>query len=230
MTAMTLPATQNDVEEVLRKLVAVWADFETRLNTVPIIQKLNRERLRVDDYLTLLANLRQQVKEGARWIARAASNVTESFFDIRSAMLKHAVTEHKDFRLLDRDYVACGGDPKIIEGTEKNIGSEALSAWMFHRASQENPFDLLGAMFIIEGLGNRKAREWGMAIKRQLNLGDDQVSFLLYHGENDADHMAEFETLVGRVAGDPAVRAAIVKTAKVTGRLYQLQLEELDRV
>jgi hypothetical protein len=32
---------------------------------------------------------------------------------------------------------------------------------MFHEASRPNPFGLLGAMFIIEGLGSIKAAEWG---------------------------------------------------------------------
>ncbi len=32
---------------------------------------------------------------------------------------------------------------------------------MFYKASAPNPFDLLGGMFIIEGLGNRLAGKWG---------------------------------------------------------------------
>jgi 3-oxoacyl-[acyl-carrier-protein] synthase-3 len=42
--------------------------------------------------------------------------------------MKHAVTEHRDFRMLEVDYVASGGALADIQGAEKNIGSEALSA------------------------------------------------------------------------------------------------------
>lgn len=55
----------------------------------------------------------------------------------------------------------------------------ALSAFMFHQASKPNPIDLLGAMFIIEGIGKRLAGYWGEMIKEQLALNEDQVSFLL---------------------------------------------------
>ena len=102
---------------------------------------------------------------------------------------------------------------------------------MFHRASQENPFDLLGAMFIIEGLGAQLAARWGTLIKEQLELADEQVSFLLYHGGNDDQHLDRLEQALD--AGDSLddrMVDRIVKTAKVTARLYCLQLEELGNV
>jgi 3-oxoacyl-[acyl-carrier-protein] synthase-3 len=101
---------------------------------------------------------------------------------------------------------------------------------MFHRAGQENPFDLLGAMFIIEGLGNRVARRWGLAIKDQLGLQEEQVRFFTYHGDNDATHLDRLEGALGSGILTPELAARIVKTAKVTARLYLLQLEELGNV
>ena len=158
---------------------------------------------------------------------RAASNVDEEHRGLRSRLMRHAVTEHRDFRLLEADYVATGGELAAITGAEKNIGSEALSAWMFHEASKPNPFDLLGAMWIIEGLGQIKALEWGRLAQSRLGLPDEAVRFLLYHGENDAEHIVEFETMLGLVLPDEAVAARIVKTAQVTARLYALQIEEI---
>jgi hypothetical protein len=217
------------VQGAMRGLALAWTGFEARLERVPLIEKLNRGTLRLEDYRTLLRNLRQQVVDGGCWIARAASNVGVEYFELRSRFMRHAVTEHRDFRLLEENYVAAGGRLEDIQKAEKNLGSEAFSAWMFHRASRPDPFDLLGALFIIEGLGSRKAREWGIAIRDQLGLGDEQVSFLLYHGENDSDHLAEFEEWVAAAAEAPAARE-IVKTARVTARLYALQLEEVDNV
>ena len=114
-----------------------------------------------------------------------------------------------------------------IQQAEKNLGSEALSAWIFHRAGHENPFDLLGAMFIIEGLGNRLANRWGKSIREQLRLEESQVSFLLYHGANDGNHFAKLEAALGSGVLTEAMVTRIVKTARVTARLYALQLEEL---
>jgi len=156
----------------------------------------------------LLLNLRQQVVDGARWIARAASNLDAPGLPLRTLFLQHARDEHRDFELLERDYVSVGGRLEDIRAAEKNLGSEALSAWMFHRAGRENPLDLLGAMFVIEGLGSRLAHRWGTAIREQLGLHDDQVAFLLYHGRNDDSHLGKLEAALGSELVDEAVRVA----------------------
>lgn len=224
---LPLPAGDDLPARLVRQLSQVWIDFEGRLRNVPVIDKMERGKLRLEDYRLLLVNLRQQVIEGARWISRAASNITSEAFPLRSTFIGHAADEHRDFQMLERDYVSVGGRMEEIIAAEKNIGSEALSAWMFHRASQENPFDLLGAMFIIEGLGMRVARRWGLKIRDQLGLTDEQVSFLLYHGANDENHFEKFEKAIASGILTESLVARIVKTAKVTARLYLLQLEEL---
>jgi len=216
------------VQAVLRGLIKVWTDFASSLDTVPLIEKLLRGKFRIEDYRALLLNHRQQVIEGSRWIARAASSVTSDYAEQRSLFLQHAVTEHRDYKMLEENYVAVGGAFEDIAQTEKNIGTEALHAFMYQRASDPNPFDLLGAMFIIEGLGEKKAGEWGKLIKEQLGLRAEQVSFFFYHGANDEDHMRQFEAvLASGILRLPDMEKRIIKTAKVVERLYRLQLEEI---
>lgn len=217
----------ESVADVLRKLAIVFTDFEGRLERAPLIKKLSRGRFELADYHAFLINLRQQVKEGALWMSRAASNIDEAHLELRSTLMRHAVTEHRDFRLLEADFAASGGKLEDIQGAEKNIGSEALSAWMYHQASQPNPFGLLGAMWIIEGLGALKARAWGQAVQGALDLPDEAVRFLLYHGENDASHIEDFKAMLAMVLPDEAVARRIVRTAEVTARLYALQIEEI---
>ncbi|MGJ3232128.1 MAG: iron-containing redox enzyme family protein [Oceanicaulis sp.] len=231
MTLHTRPpqaAAPERVQSVLRKLAIAWTAFEARLETTEIIRRLNRGRLTVEDYRAFLINLRQQVVEGACWISRAASNIGEAHFELRSTLIGHAATEHRDYKLLERDFVAAGGRLEDIVAAPKNIGSEALSAWMYHEASKPDPFALLGAMWIIEGLGSQKASDWGRAVRRRLDLPDEAVRFLLYHGENDADHMEEFKAMLAMIPLDDALEARLVRCAEVTGRLYALQLEEID--
>ena len=215
------------VPDVLRKLTVVFTEFEGRLEQTPLIRKLTRGRFELADYQSFLVQLRQQVKDGALWMSRAASNIREEHLELRSALMKHAVAEHRDFRLLEDDYVATGGALETIRTGEKNLGSEALSAWMFHEASQPDPFGLLGAMWIIEGLGSIKAQEWGRKVKATLGLPDDAVRFLLYHSENDVHHIEEFKAMLAMVLPDPAVARRIVRSAEVTARLYALQIEEI---
>ncbi|GAA2310354.1 beta-ketoacyl-ACP synthase III [Glycomyces scopariae] len=215
---------------VFARLDAVWEDFERRLDAVPVMRRLADGESTLDDYLRLLFNLRQQVADGARWISRAASNFSVDHFDLRSAAIGHAAEEHRDFMMIERDYAACGGSIEAIRNGRKNIGSEALSAYMFHAASLPDPVGLLGAMFVIEGLGTGKAAGWAAQFQQQLGLRDDQVSFLAYHGEADDDHFAKLQAILASPRIDAAAADAIVSTAKTVARLYALQLEELDNV
>jgi len=222
------PINEDAVADTLRKLAVVFAEFEQRLEATPLIRKLTRGRFEIADYHAFLINLRQQVKDGALWMSRAASNVGEDHLELRSILMRHAVTEHRDFRLLEADFVCSGGALQTIREAPKNVGSEALSAWMFHEASKPDPFGLLGAMFVIEGLGSIKAAPWGRLVKERLALPDEAVRFLLYHGENDVEHMREFEQMLGMVLPDPVVAERIVTCARVTARLYALQIEEIS--
>ena len=217
-----------EIEEgLVRQLARVWIDFESQLNNVPIVKKIRERRLTVADYRELLFNLRQQVIDGSRWISRAASNLTTENFPIRSAFIGHSSDEHRDFEMLERDYESVGGAVEDIRGGTKNIGSTALSEFILGRASRENPFDLIGAMFIIEGLGRRVASRWAGMIQEQLDLDESQVSFLMYHSESDDVHFERLDQAVQSGILTPEVVESVVKTAKVTARLYRLQLEEL---
>ncbi|MCC3763081.1 iron-containing redox enzyme family protein [Glycomyces sp. TRM65418] len=226
----SVAATVPTGADVHARLDAVWQDFERRLDQVPVMRRLAEGAATIEDYRRLLFNLRQQVADGARWISRAASNFSVDLFDLRSAAIAHAAEEHRDFMMIERDYAACGGSIEDIRSGEKNIGSEALSAYMFHSASGPDPIGLLGAMFVIEGLGTGKAAGWAARFKELLGLRDDQVSFLAYHGEADDDHFAKLQAILSSPRVDAEAADAIVKTAKVVARLYALQLEELDHV
>jgi 3-oxoacyl-[acyl-carrier-protein] synthase-3 len=213
---------------VLTELGGVWGEFQRSLARVPVVRRIEDGTATLADYRRLLLNLRQQVVDGGRWISLAASSFSAELFWLRSAAIQHAAEEHRDYQMLERDFAAAGGDPALMAGTAPNIGSAALSAFMFHRAGQPDPVDLLGAMFIIEGLGARKAGGWAGRLQRSLGLRDDQLSFLRYHAEGDDEHFEVLRAaLSSGLLGDDAV-TAIVKTARVVARLYALQLEELD--
>ena len=217
-------------EATHRGLSRAWIEFESALTQVPIVSRLLAGRLRIEDYRSLLRNLRQQVGEGSRWISRAASNLGSEHEELRSIFVSHAVAEHRDYRLLEENYVAAGGTFEEIGSASKNVGSEALSAFMYHAASQPDPVGLLGAMFVIEGLGERLAAGWAEAIRAQLGLDNQAVSFLAYHGANDGDHLDLFDRALALAVRDGATADSVVRHARIVARLYRLQLEELDNV
>ncbi len=213
---------------LLEELALVWARFEIQLSRVPLVARIETGQASPDDYRNLLFNLRQQVKEGARWITRAASSLTSEYTELRAEFIEHAAEEQRDFRMLEDDFVNVGGDRSVIEAGVKNAGSEALSAFMFNQASRENAFDLLGAMYIIEGLGANKATRWMELLRDQLDLSPDQVRFLTYHGGADEEHTEKMFSILRSDLITPEIARSIVHTAWVVARLYALQLEEVD--
>ncbi len=218
------------VTRVFGELAEVWADLQRALARVPVVRRIEDGSATLEDYRGLLLNLRQQVIDGGRWISLAAANFSAELFWLRSAAVRHAADEHRDYQLLESDFAAVGGDPRVMAATSANIGSSALSAFVFHRAGLPDPVDLLGAMFVIEGLGVRKAAGWASRLAESLGLRDEQLSFLSYHAAGDSEHFGLLTAALRSGLLDDAAMTRIVKTARVTARLYALQLEELDNV
>lgn len=215
-------------QSTLRRLMREWFNFERLLGEVPIIRRLDLGTFTRDDYQRLLLNLRPQVIEGSRWISRCASSFDRDHADIRSVILRHAHDEHRDYEVLERDYVASGGELTTIQARQKNPGSEALHAFLMFRAGELNPGGLLGAMWIIEGLGEKMASSWASRIESLTGLDKSCTRFLRYHGSNDDTHMNKLYGLIDRVCTTERASDDVVMTARVVGRLYAWQLEEID--
>jgi 3-oxoacyl-[acyl-carrier-protein] synthase III len=224
------PGDDPAVNRTFTELAQVWAELGQALARVPVVRRIEDGTATLDDYRRLLVNLRQQVVDGGRWISLAAANFSAELFWLRSAAIKHAADEHRDFQMLEHDYAAVGGDPRVMAAAPANIGSAALSSFVFYRAGLPDPVDLLGAMFVIEGLGMRKAAGWADCLQQRLGLADDQVSFLRYHAAGDDEHFGVLRAALRSGLFDDSAVTRIVKTARVVARLYALQLEELDHV
>jgi 3-oxoacyl-[acyl-carrier-protein] synthase III len=213
-----------------RELAFVWHDFTARLARVPLVMAIEGGTIRRDDYLCYLRNLRQQVIDGGRWISQTAASMGQELFSIRSALIGHAAEEHRDYQMLEKNYVAAGGAIAEIENAPKNVASEALSSYVFHKASQPNPVGLFGAMFIIEGFGSTYCGRWAEQLRSALDLPAAGVSFFAYHGAHDDGHYDKLRAILSGPHIDMERARDIVKTARTVGRLYVLQLEELEHV
>ncbi len=225
------PEVMTDLgQDLLRRLMRAWFDFERNLEKVPIVRRLNTDKFTIEDYQNLLLHLRQQVIEGSRWIARSASSFDRHYADVRSVVIGHALDEHRDYEVLEADYVAAGGDAGKIQAQSRNPGSDALHGFLMFRATRPNPVDMVGAMWMIEGLGHKMANDWAGRIEALNDTMDQCTRFLRYHGENDDSHMDKLYGVLDRVCQTEQDADRIVLTADVVGRLYALQLEEIDRV
>jgi pyrroloquinoline quinone (PQQ) biosynthesis protein C len=231
MTTMEIkrPAALSELgQATLRRLMREWFEFERRLATVPLVRRLDLGTFTRSDYQGLLLNLRPQVVEGSRWISRCASSFDRDHADIRAVVLRHAHDEHRDYEVLEADFTATGGSLQAIQSQPKNPGSEALHAYLMFRAGEPNPVGLVGAMWIIEGLGEKMAANWASRVEQLTGFDERCTRFLRYHADNDDSHMDKLYGLIDRICTQQHVADDVVRTATVVGRLYALQLEEIE--
>jgi 3-oxoacyl-[acyl-carrier-protein] synthase III len=213
-------------EWLWRELALVWADFEGRLEALPVVRRIHDGTITVQQYRELLLTLRQEVVEGGHWIARAASSMSIDLLPVYSLLVKRAAEGRVQFGLLEQDYASLGGDPADMRRRTKNIGSEAFSSYMYHQATQPDPLHLFGALFVVEAFGEYRAARWAGGIRQALGADESQVRFLSYRRVDDYSHFDQLRSILASVV-DRSLADAVVRTATVVARLYVLQLEEL---
>jgi 3-oxoacyl-[acyl-carrier-protein] synthase-3 len=214
---------------LLRGLAQVWHDYRSRAWRSPIIARIVAGRLRSEDLLRWMQDWIPQVREGSAWMRKAVARLDERYARVRELVAAHAGDEQFDFRILFDDYRRAGGRAASIDELRRNAGGEALNAYLHARAERHNPVGLLGAIYIIEGTGQRIVPALLPEIRRQLDLPLQAVRFLHYHGENDERHLARWLQCVSLAleAGGEAVANDIVATARSTAELYLMQLESV---
>jgi 3-oxoacyl-[acyl-carrier-protein] synthase-3 len=98
-----------------------------------------------------------------------------------------------------------------------------------YKAGEPNPVGLLGAMWIIEGLGEKMASSWADRIEELTGHGRECTRFARYHAANDDSHMDRLYGLIDRICTSQQAADEVVRTAKIVARLYAMQLEAIDR-
>ncbi|HEX5656561.1 MAG TPA: iron-containing redox enzyme family protein [Polyangiales bacterium] len=215
---------------LLAGLAEVWHDYQSRLRRTPLVRKIARGSFTREDYLAWMRVWIPQVRVGSQWMTRAADHVQAPFADLVPLIREHAGDEREDYQILFADYRDAGGELALDQLT-RSAGGDALSAFMFARAERSNPIDLLGAIYIIEGTGQRVIPQLLPALRRQLGLPAERTRFLGYHGENDQAHLSRWLRAVELVlAYDEQGRhaAQILATARATAMLYLLQFEQIE--
>ncbi len=210
----------------------LWKEFDLSLEQVPVVRNILDSKISREEYMALICNMRQQVIDGANWISRALSylNIAENpnFVLLRQRIVQSLYDENMDYQMLENDYVALGGSREDIINQPQNIGSAALSAFMFSESSKPNPIHMLGALFIIEGMGKMKAGEWADRIDSTLDLQGKGLGFLRHHAQADQEHINRFLMLINLPFITEEIAEKMVKTAKITAALYAMQLAHLN--
>jgi 3-oxoacyl-[acyl-carrier-protein] synthase-3 len=221
-------AGRTPVAALIGELASVWHGYQTRLWRTPLVHKIMQGTFTRADYVRWMSCWIPQVRQGSHWMRRAGDRIAEPFLALKPLIAAHARDEQDDYAILFEDYRNAGGTEPELERLRRNPGGEALSAFMFRLAEEPNPVSLLGAIYIIEGTGQRVVPALLPRLRAQLRMPELAFRFLSYHGENDEQHLARWLTAVEIVlAHDPAgaIAKEIVNTARASSELYLLQFQ-----
>ncbi len=218
------------LRHLLGELATVWHDYRSRVWRTPVILALRERRFVVADYLQWMQHWIPQVREGSKWMREGAASIREPYGALAALIETHAGDEQDDFRILFDDYRKAGGTIADIDALRRNPGGEALNSYLHALAALPNPIGLLGAIYIIEGTGQRIIPALLPLMKASLDLPAEAFRFLDYHGANDEHHLARWLHAVGIVLehdADGRGAQAIIATARRTAGLYLMQFEHV---
>jgi len=225
------PATApQGLGQLLTELASIWHDYRSRVWRTPLVRRLRNRRFATDDYLNWMAQWIPQVREGSKWMREGVASLSEQYRPLAALIDTHAGEEQNDFEILFQDYRSAGGSVQDIDALRRNPGGEALNAYLHGLAATRDPIGLLGAIYIIEGTGQRIVPALLPLLKASLRLPPDAFRFLEYHGHNDEHHLARWLSAVELALDcdeDGRAERRIVDTARRTAALYLMQFHHV---
>lgn len=215
---------------LLTELASVWQDYRSQVWRTPLLQRMRTRQLHTADYVRWMEHWIPQVREGSLWMREGAASLTGDYAALAALIDLHADDEQHDFKVLHSDYLKAGGSQADISQLRRNPGGEALNAYLHGLAVTPNPVGLLGAIYIIEGTGQRIVPSLLPLLRQALPLPPDAFRFLEYHGANDEHHlerwlMAVQMTLEMDTTG--TAQQAIIQTARHTAAMYLMQFQHV---
>ncbi len=222
-------ASDPRLARLLQSLAQVWHDYRSAAWRTPLVQSITQRRFTTEGYVRWMESWIPQVREGSRWMREAVASMRAPYEALAAIVETHASEEQFDFKILFDDYRSAGGREDSIDALRRSPGGEALNSYLHAKAATPSPVGLLGAIYIIEGTGQRIIPALLPLLQAQLKLSPKAFRFLAYHGANDENHLARWLRAAQLVlAADPSGQADadIIATARRTARLYLMQWED----
>lgn len=215
---------------LLTELASIWQDYRSQVWRTPLLQRMRTRQLRSEDYVRWMSHWIPQVREGSLWMREGAASLSGDYAALAALIDLHADDEQHDFKVLHSDYLKAGGTQTDMGQLRRNPGGEALNAYLHGLAATPNPIGLLGAIYIIEGTGQRIVPSLLPLLREALALPPDAFRFLEYHGENDEHHLERWLMAVQlalQLDASGTAQARIVQTARHTAALYLMQFQHV---
>lgn len=225
------PATApQQLAPLLTELASIWQDYRSNVWRTPLLRRIRTRQLQTQDYVRWMSHWIPQVREGSLWMREGAASLTGDYATLASLIDLHAGEEQNDFKILHSDYLTTGGTETDISKLRRNPGGEALNAYLHNLAATPNPIGLLGAIYIIEGTGQRIVPSLLPLLRAALPLPPEAFRFLEYHGANDENHLERWLMAVQMALdldSEGTAQQAILQTARNTAAMYLMQFQHV---
>ena len=225
------PATApQQLAPLLTELASIWQDYRSNVWRTPLLRRIRTRQLQTQDYVRWMSHWIPQVREGSLWMREGAASLTGDYATLASLIDLHAGEEQNDFKILHSDYLTAGGTETDISKLRRNPGGEALNAYLHNLAATPNPIGLLGAIYIIEGTGQRIVPSLLPLLRAALPLPPEAFRFLEYHGANDENHLDRWLMAVQMALdldNEGTAQQAILQTARNTAAMYLMQFQHV---
>ena len=225
------PATApQQLAPLLTELASIWQDYRSNVWRTPLLRRIRTRQLQTQDYVRWMSHWIPQVREGSLWMREGAASLTGDYATLASLIDLHAGEEQNDFKILHSDYLTAGGTETDIAKLRRNPGGEALNAYLHNLAATPNPVGLLGAIYIIEGTGQRIVPSLLPLLRAALPLPPEAFRFLEYHGANDENHLERWLMAVQMALdldSEGTAQQAILQTARNTAAMYLMQFQHV---
>ena len=225
-------AAPENLRGLLAELASIWHGYRSEVWRTPLLRQIRERRFALPDYLNWMEHWIPQVREGSLWMREGAASLTGDYAPLAALIGLHAGEEQNDFQILFDDYRKAGGTVAEIAALQRNPGGEALNAYLHALAATRNPVGLLGAIYIIEGTGQRIVPALLPLLKAALKLPPEVFRFLEYHGHNDENHLSRWLVAVEMVMAldtEGTAGAQMIATARHTASLYLMQFQHVTQ-
>ena len=223
-------AAPQQLAPLLTELASIWQDYRSNVWRTPLLRRIRTRQLQTQDYVRWMSHWIPQVREGSLWMREGAASLTGDYATLASLIDLHAGEEQNDFKILHSDYLTAGGTETDISKLRRNPGGEALNAYLHNLAATPNPIGLLGAIYIIEGTGQRIVPSLLPLLRAALPLPPEAFRFLEYHGANDEHHLERWLMAVQMALdldSEGTAQQAILQTARNTAAMYLMQFQHV---
>lgn len=208
------------------QLLTETTDARTEFLGIPLLTRAVTGDVPLTLYLAFLREAYHHVRHTCPLLSLAATRTEDA--DYRKALHTYLNEEqgHDEWILADID--SLGGDAKATRVAVPGPACRAMIGYAYYAIDWISPYALLGMVHVLEGTSAQLAGKAADALKRSFGLsGDEGFSYLVTHGELDADHVAFFHELVNDLA--PSAIRPIVDSANIMYRLYGDIFRDLER-